>query len=137
MGADKAAGEIESRIDHLLPAVEDTPRAGEEQGAALRALKARMQDLRVQLNGDTTVASRAEPTPLSLRSRVSFIAGGSWGSQSAVTGNFSDSYQVAAEQFPAILSELESIAGDLADLEAELEQAGAPWTPARIPDWKP
>ena len=137
MGADKAAGEIESRIDHLLAAIEDTPRAGEEQGAALRGLKSRMQDLRVQLNGDTTVSSRAEPTPLSLRSRVSFIAGGSWGSQSAVTGNFSDSYQVAAEQFPAILSELETIAGELADVEAELEQAGAPWTPARIPDWKP
>jgi hypothetical protein len=34
-----------------------------------------------------------------------------------------------------VLAELRSIAADLADLEKTLEGAGAPWTPARIPDW--
>jgi hypothetical protein len=134
-GADRAAAEIEQRIDHLLLAVQATPAASERQAAGLRSLRARMQDLRVTLNGDSTLSTRAEPAPLALLSRVAFIAGGTWGSQSAVTGNHRDSLEVASRQFPGLLGDLKSIAADLADLEAELEDAGAPWTPARIPDW--
>ena len=65
--------EIENRIDHLLKAVAETPAAGEPQAGALRALRARMQDLRVQLNGDSTVTSRNEPAPLAIRGRVARI----------------------------------------------------------------
>ena len=101
----------------------------------MRALNSRMQDLQVRLGGDRTVSSRAQPVPMSLTARIGNIAGGSWGSQSAVTGNYRDSYRVAAEQFPAILAELRALASDLAVLEAELEAEGAPWTPARLPVW--
>ena len=135
MGANRAAGEIETRIKHLMHAVEDTPTATEQQASAVRALNTRMQDLQLQLSGDRTVSSRAEPVPMSLTARVRTIAGGSWGSQSAVTGNYRDSYEIAAAQFPDTLAELKSIAADLAALEAELEAEGAPWTPARVPDW--
>ncbi len=135
MGADKAAEEIQTRINHLLAAVQETPSATEQQATAVRALNARMQDLQVRLNGDTTVASRQEPVPLSLTRRISTIAGGSWESQSAVTGNFRESYRIAAGQFPPLLAELKAISADLVRLEAELEAEGAPWTPARLPDW--
>ena len=94
-----------------------------------------MQKLRVELNGDEVRASRAEPVPLSLLNRVAIIVQGSWGTQSAVTGNFRDSYEVAAAQFPLLLGELTSIAEDLAEVESELESKGAPWTPSRIPEW--
>jgi photosystem II stability/assembly factor-like uncharacterized protein len=137
LGADKSAGEIERRIDHLLQAVEDTPAAGEPRASAVRALRARLQDLRVALNGDSTLSSRSEPAPLALVSRVGVIAGGTWGSQSAVTGNHRESYRVASEQLPSLLAELRNVAADLAALEAELEADGAPWTPSRIPDWPP
>jgi photosystem II stability/assembly factor-like uncharacterized protein len=135
MGANRAAGEIDTRIKHLLQAIEDTPAATEQQAMAVRALNTRMQDLQLQLGGDRTVSSRAEPVPMSLTARIRTIAGGSWESQSAVTGNYRDSYEIAAAQFPDILDELKAIAADLATLEAELEADGAPWTPARVPDW--
>ena len=135
MGANRAAGEIETRIEHLMKAVEETPSTTAQQASAVRALNARMQDLQVRLNGDSTVSSRAEPVPLSLTGRINTIAGGSWDSQSAVTGNYRGSYKIAAEQFPPILAELKAISTDLVSLEAELEAEGAPWTPARLPDW--
>ena len=113
----------------------NTPTSTEAQATALRALKARMQDLEVTLNGDRTVSSRSEPTPMSLYSRVAAIAWGTWGSQSGVTGNFSDSYDVAAEQLLDMLARLKAIATDLEAIENELEASGAPWTPSRIPDW--
>jgi hypothetical protein len=112
-----------------------TPAATEQQASAVRALNTRMQDLQIRLNGDQTLTSRQEPAPLSVKSRVSTIVQGSWGSQSAVTGNFQQSYRVAAEQFPLILAELKAISSDLERLEGELEAEGAPWTPARLPDW--
>jgi photosystem II stability/assembly factor-like uncharacterized protein len=135
MGANRAAGEIETRITHLLQAVEDTAADTGQQAASVRALNTRMQDLQLQLGGDRTVSSRAEPVPMSLTARIRTIAGGSWESQSAVTGNYRDSYEIAAAQFPNVLAELKAIAADLATLEAELEAEGAPWTPARLPDW--
>jgi len=137
MGASRAAGEIEARIDHMIQAVLDTPGSTEEEAGGLRALKARMQDLRVTLSGDSTFTSRQEPAPMPLYSRVATIAGGSWSTQAGVTGNFADSFAIAAGQFPPLLAELASIAADLAALEAQLEAKGAPWTPSRIPEWTP
>jgi photosystem II stability/assembly factor-like uncharacterized protein len=137
LGANRAAGEIESRIDHLLVAVTATPGAGEPQAAALRALRSRMQDLRVTLNGDSTVTSRNEPAPLPIRGRVARIVYGSWGSQSEAGGTFRDSYAVAARQFPAVLDELRAVSAELVEIERALEAEGAPWTPSRIPDWRP
>lgn len=134
-GANKAADEIQDRLDHLVVAVEATPAASEGQAQAVRALNARMQDVQVKLNGDTAVSSRAEPVPMSISNRIETIVGGSWGSQSAVTGNYRDSYAIAAQQFPELLAELKSISTDLDRLGAELQAEGAPWTPGRIPDW--
>ena len=135
MGANKSLGEIQSRIDHLLKAASDTPSSSEEQALALRALNARMQDLKVRFSGDTTISSRAEPVPMSLNGRMYSIVGGHWDSQSSVTGNYRDSYQVAEQQFREALGELEAITTDLASVEAALQAEGAPWTPGRIPEW--
>jgi hypothetical protein len=52
-----------------------------------------------------------------------------------VTGNYRDSFAIAERQFTAALQELKSIAAELAALEDELQELGAPWTPGRIPDW--
>ncbi|MFB3079779.1 MAG: hypothetical protein ACE1Y4_17430, partial [Lysobacterales bacterium] len=134
-GANEAAGEIQNRIDHLVAAVEATPAASEEQAQVVRILNARMQDLQVMLNGDSAVSNRAEPVPMSITTRVGNIVDGSWSSQAAVTGNYRDSYAIAAQQFPEVLEELKSIFADLSRLEQELQSEGAPWTPGRIPDW--
>ena len=94
-----------------------------------------MQDLKVRFNGDSTIASRAEPVPLSITGRINFIVGGHWNSQSDVTDNYRDSLAIAEQQFRQALAELQAIASDLAKVEAELQAEGAPWTPGRIPEW--
>ena len=135
MGANRARSEVQDRIDHLLKAVVDTPASSEAQATALRALKARMHDLQVSFSGDRTIASRAEPVPMSISSRIGNIVGGHWDSQSAVSENYRASYAIAEAQFKEALVELKAIAADLANIEAELQAAGAPWTPGRIPHW--
>jgi hypothetical protein len=46
-------------------------------------------------------------------------------------------YTVAAQDFERVLANLRTLVEvDLARLEKEMEAAGAPWTPGRIPVWK-
>lgn len=134
-GANRAIGEIKTRLDHLLKASTDTPSSSEAHAQALRALNTRLQDLKVTFSGDRSISRRAEVTPMSLTSRINNIAGGHWDSQSAVTDNFRDSYAVAEQQFSEALVELKAISGGLEEVEAALQAEGAPWTPGRIPDW--
>jgi hypothetical protein len=134
-GADSAAKEIQGRIDHLLKAATDTPSSSESHAQSLRALNTRMQNLQVRLNGDSTISNRAEKAPMSITGRINTIVGGHWDSQSAVTGNYRDSYAIADQQFQDVLVELKAIASDLANVETALQAEGAPWTPGRIPDW--
>jgi hypothetical protein len=134
-GANKARSEIQSRIDHLLKAVADTPTSSEDQAQTLRVLNSRMQDLKVAFSGDSSVSGRAQPVPMSLNSRINNIVGGHWDSQSAVTANYRDSYMIADQQFRQALIELNAIASDLVEVEAALQAEGAPWTPGRIPQW--
>ena len=134
-GANEARGELQGRVDHLLKATTDTPSSSEEHAQALRALNTRLQDLKVRFSGDSAISSRAEPVPMSINGRINSIVGGHWDSQSAVTGNYRDSYAIADQQLRRALVELKAIAADLATLEAELQAEGAPWTPGRIPNW--
>jgi len=134
-GANSAMGELQGRIDHLLKAAAETPASNEAQAQALRALNTRMQSLKVHFSGDSTISSRAEKVPLSITGRINSIVGGHWDSQSAVTGNYRDSYVIAERQFREALVELKAIASSLASVEAELQAEGAPWTPGRIPEW--
>ena len=47
-----------------------------------------------------------------------------------------DQYNIAAAEFADVLSKLRSLVDvDLAKLEKDMEAAGAPWTPGRVPEW--
>ncbi|HLF30362.1 MAG TPA: hypothetical protein VI566_04960 [Xanthomonadales bacterium] len=134
-GADHAAGEVQTRIDHLKVAVDETPGDVEDLAQETRALDRRLRQLRVSLSGDTTRSSRYEPVPPSISARIGFIIGGSWDSQSAITPNFIDSLAVARSEFTSALAGLKALSAELARLEAAVEESKAPWTPGRIPDW--
>jgi len=47
-------------------------------------------------------------------------------------------YDIAAAQFAPVLEKLRAlIEVDLRQLEEQAETAGSPWTPGRVPAWKP
>ena len=124
LGAVNTAAEAQVRIDHLKTALRDTPGAPPQLGDDFRALEARLKDLQVALSGDGTVARRNEPTPASLVDRVQQVVGGRWGTSSDATATGRRNYESAAAAF-----------GDV--LEEAAESAGAPWTPGRLPTWRP
>jgi hypothetical protein len=76
-------------------------------------------------------------TPPSTSERVAYIVGSQRMSIASPTQTQVNQYKVAAQEFEAVLVQLHQlIEVDLAKLEKQLEAAGAPWTPGRIPEWK-
>jgi hypothetical protein len=135
-GAGRTMAELDGRLAHLRRALAETPAAGLAQVAALDGLRARLLDLEVVMNGDSTRAARAEPVPLAISDRVANLVYGHWASRAAVPAAYRESLDVAERQFTTALAELRAIETDLATLETELEQLGAPWTPGRVPAWQ-
>ena len=134
-GSSSAITEIENRLAHLRAAIANTSGAGRAERDRLQQLAMRLADIKVAINGDSTVTGRNEPAPLSIASRAAALYSGLVFSQSAAGGNYKQSYDMATQEFAAALSSLRLLGTDLAALEADLELKGAPWTPGRIPDW--
>lgn len=135
-GAVRHAAELQSRIRHLKAGARETPRAGEAEEQAIRAIEARLADLSVALNGDATVASRNEPVAWSISQRAGIVYQWLLDTRTPVPAFYEDSYQAAAREFATALDGLQSISQDLDALEARLESLGAPWTPGRLPEWR-
>ena len=138
LGAARAADEAQTRLDHLKQAIADAPAADPKLQTEVRAIEARLKDLKAALNGDATRASRNEPTPPAIVDRVQQVVTGHWDSTSAPTATHRRNYEIAAKQFEPVLASLRTlILVDLTKLEQAAEAAGAPWTPGRVPEWKP
>jgi photosystem II stability/assembly factor-like uncharacterized protein len=135
-GALRAAGEANTRIGALETALAATPDADPAIIAELRSLDARMDAVLLELRGDRTRGRRWEPARMSVSERVSQV----WSNQRNVTSPPTQTqereYERAAAAFEPLLAELRDlIEHDLPDIEQRLEEAGAPWTPGRVPSW--
>jgi hypothetical protein len=138
LGAVEAAKEAQQRIDHLKKALDDTPRADLPLADELRSAEHGLKDLQALLSGDSVKRSRNEPTSPAIADRVQQIVEGSWVATTAPTATQRDSYAIAATQFERALAGLrELIEGALDTIEERADAAGAPWTPGRLPRWKP
>ena len=136
MGATEAAEEAQTRIKHIVKAVDDTPAADPALGAEARRIDKALETVLVALRGDEAIRARNEPVPQSISERVSAIVASHWTSTVAPTGTNREAYAAAAGAFETQLATLRTLLDtDLRALEQKLEQAGAPWTPGRVPTW--
>jgi hypothetical protein len=75
--------------------------------------------------------------PPSINERVGSIVGAQRMSTARPTQTQMDQYATAAAEFEGVLAQLRQLIEiDLQRLEKQMEAAGAPWTPGRIPEWK-
>ncbi|MCP4245714.1 MAG: glycosyl hydrolase, partial [bacterium] len=136
-GALKAADEAETRLKHLRKAILDTPAAGADAVAEVDLLRRRLRALLIRLRGDSTKQRLEEPTPPSIRQRVDRVVGNQWAVTTPPTQTQREAYEHAGVEFAVVLAELQTlIEKDLRGLETKLDEAGAPWTPGRVPSWQ-
>jgi photosystem II stability/assembly factor-like uncharacterized protein len=136
-GSLEAANALKPRFVLIRRALLDTPSAPEKLLDDAAALDKRTNEILRALRGDTAARQRNMNTPPSIIERVGEIVGAQRMSTARPTQTQVNQYTAAAQEFETTLSQLRQlIEGDLAKLEKQMEAAGAPWTPGRIPEWK-
>ncbi|HSR52742.1 MAG TPA: glycosyl hydrolase, partial [Acidobacteriota bacterium] len=134
----RVANASQERLEQIRAAILQTPRADTQWLAEQAVLKERLQDILLELRGDPDIGDVGLPSPPSINNRVSSVAFGSRFSTSAPTQTQRDQYGIAAQAFGEVLPQLRQLVEvDLPALEEKLTQAGAPYTPGRLPEWNP
>ena len=137
-GAAEALAEAKNRIAHAKQAILDTPSAPPSLGAEVRGIAERLAEVEIAIKGDAVLAARNEPTPPSITDRVEAIVGAQWNATSPPTTTSEEAYAFAAQAFAGQLEKLRQLLTvDWKKVEDALESSGAPWTPGRLPVWRP
>ena len=138
MGATQALEEAQNRLKYIQKAILETPKADLKLIQQAKALDLRLQDIAVKLEGDPVIAAHSEPTPPAIVDRVQTVVSSHWSTTAQATRTYEENYNIAAAEFAPVLADLRQAIGvDLKSLEDQLENLGAPWTPGRLPTWKP
>lgn len=134
--ANAAQKDMTKRVKYLKAAMMRTGKLGETFGAAVRKLEKRLHKTARSLFGDRAIASINEPTPMSINTRLGYIAWQSSTSQFPITGMHKSSLAIAESEFRVVLGKLKAMKAALIKLEAQATKAGVPHTPGRMPSWK-
>jgi photosystem II stability/assembly factor-like uncharacterized protein len=136
-GATQAANQLKPRLAAIKRAIAETPSLPQRLQDDATALDRRTNEILRALNGDTAARQRNMNTPPSINDRVGYVVGAQRMSISRPTQTQIAQYNAAAQDFESVLGQLRQlIEVDLDKLEKQLEAAGAPWTPGRVPEWK-
>ena len=136
-GATQAANALRPRLAAIKRAITETPSLPHRLYEDAMALDKRTNEILRALSGDSAARQRNMNTPPSINDRVGYVVGAQRMSTSRPTQTQQAQYAAAAQDFEGVLVQLRQlIEVDLARLEKQLEAAGAPWTPGRIPEWK-
>jgi photosystem II stability/assembly factor-like uncharacterized protein len=136
-GTINATRNLKDKTDVLIFAIKQTPGAPNSLMDDALRIKSETEDILQHLVRDETIGKRNEPVPQTVNSRLGEVAWGLWRTTSSPTKTQQDSYNIAAEEFEQLLAQLKRLLEvDLKNLEKQMEQNGAPWTPERVPDWK-
>ena len=134
-GAMRVVNEAQTRIDHIRKALLDTPAADPAMLVEIHGLQQQLNALRTKLRGDRTISRRQDSAPPAITTWVRSAM--QWSVTSPPTQTQRDAYRYAGTEFSEVLSGLRKLVQeDLTGLEAQLEAAGAPWTPGRFPNWE-
>jgi photosystem II stability/assembly factor-like uncharacterized protein len=137
-GAGKLSDEVKNRMELLKRALHDTPGAPQLLRTQVQAAEAALTGIIRGLRGDRTLRERNENTLPSVEERVQSIVDDLWQSTSAPTKTHQQVYRTASEEFAPLLARLRQLVEtDLQGVERAMERLEAPWTPGRVPDWKP
>ncbi len=136
-GSISTANDTRTRLKAIKRALNETPTADPQLAKTADQLDAQVIEFLRVTRGDEVLARRNENVPSSINERVQNIMSGERAAIQKPTQTHMDNYKIAAEEFSGELAKLRKVVDvDLRDLEKQMEAAGAPWTPGRVPEWK-
>ncbi len=134
--AGRTASDAQVRIDHIRIAIDRTPGLDRTLLDDVDRIEAGLAEVRVALYGDGTISGRSEPVAPGISGRVGSVLWGTREITSDPTGTHRANLALADQLFRPVLADLRQLVEkDLAGVELRLTQAGAPYTPGRVPVW--
>jgi photosystem II stability/assembly factor-like uncharacterized protein len=133
--ADAHRSRLEERLPYLERAILSVPTLEDSWLAEVSDIRSQLRNLDEQLNGDALLVMNEGQARMSLKDKTDLITSSLWTTTSAPTGTFERAYQEAHSSFGEVLEHLLTIDARIRALEDELEKAGAPYTPGRLPVW--
>jgi photosystem II stability/assembly factor-like uncharacterized protein len=135
-GALSSANDLQGRMKEVRRALHEAPAAEQRLGAAADAIDRQTLEILRALRGDVALARRDENVPPSIADRASGILEGERFALTKPTDTHRKDYAIASEELTEQLAKLRKLVReDLPALEHDMETAGAPWSPGRLPDW--
>ncbi|MFZ1518236.1 MAG: glycosyl hydrolase [Ignavibacteriaceae bacterium] len=136
-GAIEVSSDLKSKIEIIKTAIKQTRNAPQSLIDEANRIADENTTLYRTLVDDEVLAKRNEPTYPGISARVGEVVYGMWSATSAPTNSYKQNYQIASEEFKPILETLKRLVEiDLKNIENQLDNLNAPWTPGRVPDWK-
>jgi photosystem II stability/assembly factor-like uncharacterized protein len=133
MGADKVTTEASTRVKYVRRALDQIAGPDPRLIAQVNAIDTGLRDVHDQISGDPVLRGHNEPAPPSLLDRVN-TAVNSFTTTSGPTATHQEALTLGEQQVKPLLDRLRQFINvDLAGVEKQLNNLGAPWTPGRIP----
>ena len=135
-GAQRLAQEQKGKLAAIKKALTQTPEAGTELGRKVFELEDLLSDIQFAMDGPSAKASWEElpPMDMPLSRRLSAMTYTHWNSTAELTKTETDQLEILREEFPPVLAQLEKLVEEIRELDQELEELKAPWTPGRVPE---
>lgn len=129
---DAKVREAREQLRHMRAALLQAPRANPDLFARMDAVTRALAEISVRLSGDPARQRLDESDAPSISGRVGEVIGGHWETRQTPTVTQTRNIEIAGSALQTLTRDLKTlIEGDLARLKADLEAAGAPWTPGR------
>lgn len=129
--------EQENKLKAIEIAILQTPSIDQSLTKKVLDLRKELSNINTIINGDTILQKREFETPTSIQSRIGTITESLLSTTSMPTNTSFNSYKIASQQFQNILGQIKQIQTKIGGIEKVLEENRAPYTPGRMPDWKP
>jgi hypothetical protein len=133
----EAATEAGTRLDSIKRAIDATPSLTSKFHEQALGLQRDLAAINLALSGDRVWRSHNEGVPASISDRIQAAASPLRGTTSHPTKTAAEQYQIGSDQLALQIPKLRKLIEiDIRNLEKQLDAAGAPPTPGRLPDWK-
>jgi hypothetical protein len=133
----EAATEAGTRLDSIKRAIDATPSLSPKFHEQAIGLQRDLAAINLALSGDRIWRSHNEGIPASISDRIQAAGSPLRATSSHPTKTAMEQYQIGSDELALQIPKLRKlIETDIRNLEKQLDAAGAPPTPGRLPDWK-
>ena len=137
-GANNAINDLKKKLDIIKNALISTPNASNELIQKTKDMDLSLDQINIELNGNPSISKRNENQPPSIIDRLNYILWGVWATSQEPTKTQHDAFKIASEMFSATYNKLKNLVEvDIKKIEEEMNKLGSPWTPGRLPEWRP